>query len=104
MVKNKKPKSEELEYSPYCKLCGNCGEEGCCSHIGCFSNLIKNPECEYGKTYVKEAILNHETNKMVFNLIEILEKDQNYSKEQFIEDFRSEYSKLLDVRYSLNKD
>ena len=28
------------EYSPYCELCGGCGEDGCCSHLSCFRTLI----------------------------------------------------------------
>ena len=93
---------KKSNYNPYCELCGNCGEEGCCSHIGCFSTLVKNPKCDYGFTYVKEAILNHNTNKMVFELVDKLEKDENYTKEQFIKDFNSKYDELLDERFSNN--
>lgn len=93
---------KKSNYSPYCKLCSACGEDGCCSHIGCFSALVENPKCAYGKSYVKDAILNHNTNKMLFELIDKLEKDVNYSKEQFISDFNSKYDELLEERFSNN--
>jgi len=89
-------RKKKIDYNPYCELCGNCGEEGCCSHIGCFSTLVKNPKCEYGFLYVKQAILNDNTNKMVFELIRKLEKDESYTKEQFISDFNSKYDEFMD--------
>jgi hypothetical protein len=90
----------EEEYSPYCELCEACGEDGCCSHINCFSALIKNPKCKYGEIYIKEAILNNQTVKMIFELIENLKNNNNYTKEMFVNDFDLEYDKLLDIRYS----
>ena len=88
--------NRKSDYSPYCKLCGSCGEDGCCSYIGCFSALVENPKCDYGKTYVKDAILNHGMNKMVFQLMDKMESDAAYTKEQFITDFNTGYDKLLD--------
>lgn len=89
----------ESNYSPYCELCNGCGEDGCCSYIGCFSSLVDNPKCAYGRTYVKDAILNHSTNEMVFELIDKLEKDSNYTKEQFLLEFNAKYDELLDIRF-----
>jgi hypothetical protein len=90
------------KFNPYCELCESCGEEGCCSHINCFSTLIKNPKCKYGQTYVKEAILNNKTNIIFFELFEKLEKDNTYTKEQFIIDFKLNYNKILEEHYSNN--
>jgi hypothetical protein len=39
---------------------------------------------------------------MVFKLVDKLEKDETYTKEQFILDFNSKYDELLDVRFSNN--
>jgi hypothetical protein len=91
---------KKSNYSPYCKLCSSCGVDGCCSHINCFSTLVLNPKCNYGRTYIKDAILNHKINEMVFNLFIKLEKDEKYTKEQFILDFNLKYDELLDKRFS----
>ena len=79
---------ENEEYSPYCKLCESCGESGCCSYTNCFSKLVKNSDCKYGKTYLKDLYLDYRTVKMVFELVERLEKEPDYSKEQFLVDFK----------------
>jgi hypothetical protein len=44
-------KDFEQEYeSPYCDICGGCGEEGCCSAIICKHH----PHGKYCNTYLKD--------------------------------------------------
>jgi len=53
-LNGKEEKKEE--YNPYCELCDCCGEDGCCSHLGCFRTLVENNKmCKYGKTYLNDA-------------------------------------------------
>jgi hypothetical protein len=41
---------EEEDYNPYCKICGGCGEDGCCSALRCkFED-----GCEYKQTYLND--------------------------------------------------
>lgn len=66
---------EEIEaYNPYCKVCGNCGEDGCCSAMACqFTN-----ECEYKETYIEELKFAY---LMYHDLLELFDGDDKY-KEQ----------------------
>ena len=42
----------------YCKCCTGCGEDGCCSYLGCIREaVIKNKDCRYTKTYLFEVYL-----------------------------------------------
>lgn len=91
--------SKKSNYNPYCKLCGSCGEDGCCSHIGCFSTLVQNPKCEYGEIYVRDAIFNNEVNNMTFELFSKLEKDTEYTKDMFISEFNIKFDELLKKIY-----
>ena len=100
MAKNKK----EVQYSPYCELCGGCGEDGCCSYIGCFSALIDNPKCDYGRTYVKDAILNKKLLSLTFELFDKLENDEAYTKEMFIFEFNEKSDVLYNERFDIKKD
>ncbi len=45
--------------SPYCKKCDACGEDGCCSYISCFRQLIKDSNCSYGKTYLNDMLFDN---------------------------------------------
>lgn len=83
---------EEENYSPYCELCGGCGEDGCCSHLSCFRTLIENPKCEYGKTYLSDAQFADELYKLGF---EIKEKLKN--KEITADDAVIEYENNYDL-------
>lgn len=43
-----KEESFEEEYSPYCKLCSSCGENGCCPYLICINNVLdSNKGCNY---------------------------------------------------------
>jgi hypothetical protein len=94
----------ELNYNPYCELCTACGEDGCCSHISCFSTLVQNPKCKYGRTYVADAILNNGIVNMVYELTERLKKEETYTKDDFLFDFEIEMDKLYDKRFDNCKD
>ena len=85
--------------SPYCEICGACGEDGCCSHLQCFSALIKNPKCEYGRTYLKDATFNSELCREYIGIFSKYEKDENYSRESFIADFNTLFDKIYDKVY-----
>jgi hypothetical protein len=62
--------------SPYCKLCGACGEDGCCSAMMCKSldqgqivldNVLDG--CEYSKTYLRELKEGYEFMNSFYALI-----------------------------------
>jgi len=38
--------------SPYCKKCEACGEDSCCSYTTCFSALVEESKCDYGRSYL----------------------------------------------------
>lgn len=86
-------------YNPYCELCDSCGEDGCCSHIGCFSTLVKNPKCKYGESYVKDAILHRELSNMCIGLIEKFKANDSYTREQFLNDYEMQSDKIYDKRF-----
>lgn len=47
-------------YTPYCKVCSSCGENGCCSPLLCaYNNMVinSNPECKYGYQHFKDIEL-----------------------------------------------
>jgi hypothetical protein len=91
-----KPKfnDEEENCSPYCELCGGCGEDGCCNHLMCFRTLIQNPKCEYGITYLKDAQFANDLYKLGFETIEKLK-----NKEMTADDAVIEYEKNYDLIY-----
>ena len=88
----------ESDYSPYCELCGSCGEDGCCSHLSCFRTLIQNPKCDYGKTYLADAMFAEKLYKLGFNIIEKLKKHEITSDEAVIE-YKKEYDVIWDEIY-----
>lgn len=56
---------EEEDYSPYCKICSACGENGCCSALMCrFED-----GCEYKKTYLGELREGYKFTKEFYNKI-----------------------------------
>lgn len=77
---------DKLKYSPYCKICNSCGEEGCCPPTTC-SNHPKGKYCEGNMGILKssywtlrdlynELYKNEEKNKEIIDLINSL-KDKN---------------------------
>ncbi len=60
-------------YSPYCKSCQSCGEEGCCSPLTCaYKNMVKNKnkDCDYGKKYFLDLQFNYLLSKEIGVLID----------------------------------
>jgi len=49
-------------YSPYCSVCGACGEEGCCSALVCSQE-----DGDYCETYLKELRFGYAVNKQLHN-------------------------------------
>jgi hypothetical protein len=74
------------EYNPYCELCGGCGEDGCCSHINCFRQLINSPKCEYGETYLNDAKYAREMSHMSAEIFSQLETHE-ITADQAINDY-----------------
>ena len=86
---------EKEDYSPYCKLCTACGEDGCCSHLTCFSALIENPQCAYGISYLRDVMY---TDKMANMCCDIIEKLRNESITA--EEAVAEYDKESNLNYN----
>ena len=38
------------DYTPYCKVCTGCGEDGCCSAMNCNFSI----DCKYCETYLND--------------------------------------------------
>lgn len=88
---------EDERRSPYCEKCGACGEDGCCSHIGCINALVSsNPDCKYGQSYLNDAIENKMLVKLTYRLIDRSKNRSNYT----IEDFRNDFDKFSDRIYA----
>lgn len=75
----------ERNESPYCELCGGCGEDGCCSHLNCFRTLIQNPKCDYGKTYLADAMFAEKMYELGFKIFQKLKKHEITSDEAVVE-------------------
>jgi hypothetical protein len=89
---------EKEDYSPYCKLCTACGEDGCCSHLACFATLIENPECEYGKTYLRDARYADKMANLGSNIIEKL-KNKLITAEEAVAEYDKGFHQIYDVVY-----
>jgi uncharacterized protein YxeA len=57
---------EDVNYSPYCKICSACGEEGCCSPLNC----SQHKDGEYCELYLKDLKFAYQSNKEILNYIE----------------------------------
>lgn len=54
----------------YCKSCGSCGESDCCSFFTCLKkSVLKNKDCRYGETHLKEIKLYYDLGKKLYDLI-----------------------------------
>jgi len=72
---NENPLSNQIEdYSPYCKICDSCGEDGCCSALSC----KQDPNGDYCKTYLKDLQFGY---RMYKELVNLLENDEKYQKQ-----------------------
>ena len=77
-------------YSPYCKVCGGCGESGCCSPTMCDPT---NPECDYSYTYIEDLKLSYATLDRFWDL---LSKNDWFGKKS---EFMKIYEEELDKRF-----
>lgn len=65
---------KEEDYSPYCKVCEGCGEEGCCSPIHC----EQSQDGEYCKGYLRDLKFGYLMYKDLYDLL----KDDEESKKK----------------------
>lgn len=84
--------------SPYCEKCSSCGEDGCCSYTACFSALIEDSKCSYGRTYLKAAILDKKIVKLSFDIFDKLEK-KVITAEEAVEKFNKGWDECYDSVY-----
>lgn len=80
------------EDSPYCKDCGACGEDGCCSPLKCISKLVNKNTCMYGNGYLKDIELALKFSKWVF---EYVDKNDNLN----VKEANLKYGELIDEIY-----
>jgi len=59
------PEPNEDNYSPYCKVCGACGEDGCCSAMMCKHS----PDGDYCEHYLKELKFGYLMSKDTYDLV-----------------------------------
>ena len=89
---------KETKYSPYCKLCNSCGEDGCCSHLNCFRALIKSPKCKYGETYLADANFVKKIYDIACDIFAKLEQKEISSDEAVVE-FNNGFDEAYDATY-----
>lgn len=75
--------TDENRNSPYCTVCGSCGEDGCCSALSC----QQHPDGDYCQTYLKELQFGY---KMYRQLHELVSEDERY-KDQIDKMWNEEY-------------
>jgi hypothetical protein len=82
----------ETDYSPYCPMCGGCGEEGCCSPLMC----SQDPCGDYCKSYLQDLKFGYAMHRwFANNLYDKLSQDQ---KKEYDDQWNLEY----DERYRRN--
>ncbi|MBC8147235.1 MAG: hypothetical protein H8E98_04550 [Bacteroidetes bacterium] len=89
------------KYSPYCKLCSSCGEEGCCSPISCMYKCMDDNQpkkCEYGAGYAKDLHFAYLVEKSQSKLIHKLKKRQ-INQREFFEELDKEWHHFYDFIY-----
>jgi hypothetical protein len=76
---------EEEDYSPYCKICSACGEDGCCPALIC----TMDEGCEYKSIYLGELKESYSLMKDFYKHI--------YNK--LPEDLKIEFNKLEETNW-----
>jgi hypothetical protein len=84
--------------SPYCRLCDSCGIEGCCDFIQCFSQLIKNDNCDFGESYLRDARFSFRTSQLADEVINNLENGL-YDSKLAVEQYRKGWNDIYDEVY-----
>jgi hypothetical protein len=77
------------EYSPYCKICSGCGEEGCCSPLSCKQGI----EGQYCETYLNDLKFGYSMNRY------FVEKIWARMSEELKKEYDEEWDKMLDKYY-----
>jgi hypothetical protein len=88
-------------YSPYCKLCDSCGEEGCCSPLRCMWKCMvteKPKKCEYGEWYAYDIKFSYLLTNMYAEQIDLF-RNNKITKEQFLEDTITKWDEIYDIVY-----
>lgn len=73
----------EENYSPYCKICTGCGEDGCCSAVHC----EQHKDGRYCETYLRDLKFAY----LMFDSIQDFLKDDEESKKAIDEIFSKNY-------------
>ena len=76
---------DELEYSPYCKICSSCGETGCCPVYMC----TMEDGCKYKQTHLREL-------REAYSL---MEEFYNNTYKKLPEDLKIEFDKLEETNW-----
>jgi hypothetical protein len=76
----------EESYSPYCKICEACGEEGCCSAMGC----QQHPDGDYCAGYLDDLKFGYIMYREIYNMVH---DDPKY-KEQISKLWNETYDKI----------
>ena len=90
------------DYIGYCKLCDSCGEEGCCSPIGCLRQHMivdRNKDCEYGDIYFKNILFGYKSAQMYSQIFDDLKTGKLELKEA-IELEEKSWNNIYDYIYN----
>ena len=68
-----KEDDKKNQYDPYCPVCSGCGEEGCCSPLGC----KQSPEGSYCESYLKDLKFGY---LMYDSIYDLIPKDEETQK------------------------
>jgi hypothetical protein len=97
---NKKEVEEiekEDDYTPYCKNCHACGEDGCCSALNCArAIMLKGKEikdCHYSETYFQELRFRY------YMFEEMYEIFEDYGNEKIKQELDKKYDEIYDKVY-----
>ena len=77
------------DYSPYCPICGGCGEEGCCPPTMC----KQHPDGDYCETYLRDLKFGYVLNDWFHN--KLLETLPQEVQDQYLQ----KWDELYDVFY-----
>ena len=69
----KEIEEQEDNVSPYCAKCDGCGHDGCCSWLNCFRSHISDDNCDYGETYIKDAILSQRVSELAHAIMTMIQ-------------------------------
>lgn len=94
MIDNIEPINEDETYSPYCKLCEGCGEDGCCDSLSCARKLMVESaapiDCKYGNTAYNDIEFAVKMYREMYN---------NLADANSIEEYRAFVESLFDQMF-----